>query len=94
MITLASPPWKLVVKNLHGLNETMDDWRTRDKTNRLWCGDATLWTGADEPDWLGWLTIVEEQLEQFATLEQLTFGISVRGSSNCWPNQPERMAKV
>ena len=26
---------------------------------RLWAGDATLWTGADEGEWLGWLRLPE-----------------------------------
>ena len=31
---------------------------------RIWAGDATVWTGADEAKWLGWLPIVGEQLAQ------------------------------
>lgn len=34
---------------------TILDWKEGDKTRRLWDGDASLWTGADEDRWLGWL---------------------------------------
>ncbi|MGH8619275.1 MAG: hypothetical protein ACREUW_16415 [Burkholderiales bacterium] len=30
-------------------------WQREDRVARLWRGDATLWTGADEARWLGWL---------------------------------------
>jgi len=41
---------------------TLEDWRGGDKMRRLWQRDATLWTGADEAQWLGWLDIVARQL--------------------------------
>ena len=37
------------------------DWAANDKVSRLWAGDSSLWTGADENKWLGWLSIVTEQ---------------------------------
>ncbi|HLW98862.1 MAG TPA: bifunctional transaldolase/phosoglucose isomerase [Candidatus Acidoferrales bacterium] len=40
------------------------DWTSGDKVRRLWAGDVTLWTGADESQWLGWLNIVEQQIAQ------------------------------
>ena len=40
----------------------LEDWRKNDKVRRLWAADASLWTGADEANWLGWLRIVEQQL--------------------------------
>src|SRR3989442_984440 len=48
---------------------TLEDWRVNDKVRRLWEGDATLWTGADESNWLGWLRITGDQL---AHLDHLT----------------------
>ncbi|MGH2979683.1 MAG: bifunctional transaldolase/phosoglucose isomerase [Solirubrobacterales bacterium] len=50
---------------------TIADWEAGGKVRRLWEGDPTLWTGADEARWLGWLGIVEDQLahsERFAAL--------------------------
>ena len=34
-------------------------WDREDKTSRLWSGDASLWTGADESRWLGWLWMTD-----------------------------------
>src|SRR3989304_7846272 len=41
---------------------TLQDWRTGGKVRRLWARDATLWTGTDEADWLGWVGIAGGQL--------------------------------
>jgi glucose-6-phosphate isomerase len=35
-------------------------WDTGNRTHRLWARDATLWTGADESRWLGWLDLARE----------------------------------
>jgi len=39
------------------------DWKAGGKMQRLWRRDPTLWTGEDEADWLGWLDIIEDQME-------------------------------
>jgi transaldolase / glucose-6-phosphate isomerase len=41
---------------------SLGDWKKNNKVARLWQKDASLWTGADESNWLGWLNITEEQL--------------------------------
>jgi transaldolase / glucose-6-phosphate isomerase len=38
------------------------DWQSGNKMKRLWQRDASLWTGDDEANWLGWLDIVAEQI--------------------------------
>ena len=60
-----------------GLQRTLADWsdagRSANKIARLWSKDASLWTGADEGKWLGWLDIVEAQLnaaDKFATFSK------------------------
>jgi transaldolase/glucose-6-phosphate isomerase len=40
----------------------ISDWQSGGKMQRLWRRDASLWTGTDEADWLGWLDITEEQI--------------------------------
>ncbi len=42
--------------------KAQEAWRANENTRRLWSADATLWTGRDESDWLGWLDIVENEL--------------------------------
>jgi len=49
----------------------LDDWRANGKVRRLWERDATLWTGTDEDKWLGWLTIVDEQIGSIAHLKKV-----------------------
>jgi transaldolase/glucose-6-phosphate isomerase len=48
-----------------------DDWRANGKVRRLWQRDATLWTGTDEANWLGWLGITEDQIAQQENLRQV-----------------------
>ncbi len=80
--------------------KTLENWIEEDKVNRLWKGDATLWTNGPEPQWLGWLNIVADQLKdsgRFSGIEQdvRSHGYSdivllgMGGSSLC----PEVMAK-
>ncbi len=38
------------------------DWTTDRVVERIWSKDATVWTGADESKWLGWLDIVDREL--------------------------------
>ncbi len=40
----------------------MEAWRASGRIRRLWAGDASLWSSADEDKWLGWLDIVEREL--------------------------------
>jgi transaldolase/glucose-6-phosphate isomerase len=50
---------------------SLEDWKKNNKVARLWQSDASLWTGSDENNWLGWLTITEEQLAHIAALKQI-----------------------
>jgi transaldolase/glucose-6-phosphate isomerase len=49
----------------------ISDWQSNGKMQRLWSRDATLWTGSDEADWLGWLDIVEDQIAHPIELRNL-----------------------
>jgi transaldolase / glucose-6-phosphate isomerase len=50
---------------------SLDDWKKNNKVARLWQKDASLWSGTDESNWLGWLTITEEQLAHINALNQV-----------------------
>jgi transaldolase/glucose-6-phosphate isomerase len=50
---------------------SVDDWKKNNKIARLWQKDASLWTGTDESNWLGWLAISKEQLAHIDTLKQI-----------------------
>jgi transaldolase/glucose-6-phosphate isomerase len=45
------------------VNSTLAEWKEGGVARRLWSRDASLWTGEDEADWLGWLGVTEDQLE-------------------------------
>ena len=49
----------------------LDAWGAADKVRRLWARDASLWTGADEASWLGWLGVAGEQLGRASALRDL-----------------------
>jgi transaldolase/glucose-6-phosphate isomerase len=61
----------------------LEDWRQNGKLRRLWARDATLWTGADEAKWLGWLDIVDRQLADPAPLQKLAAEAKQGGLSHC-----------
>src|SRR2546426_230764 len=50
---------------------SLDDWRAAGKVRRLWQRDASLWTGTDEANWLGWLGITEDQITHGEDLRRL-----------------------
>jgi transaldolase / glucose-6-phosphate isomerase len=50
---------------------SIDDWKKNDKVRRLWQRDATVWTGSDEGQWLGWLDITEKQLAQLDVFKKV-----------------------
>jgi transaldolase/glucose-6-phosphate isomerase len=61
------------------VKSTMADWQSGGKMKRLWERDASLWTGSDESDWLGWLDIVEEQTAQLDQLQKIAKEVQTRG---------------
>ncbi|MGB5258886.1 MAG: bifunctional transaldolase/phosoglucose isomerase, partial [Gammaproteobacteria bacterium] len=61
------------------VNRLLDDWQAGDKTARLWAGDASLWTGHDEADWLGWLSVIERSLDQVDALTAFAAGVRDAG---------------
>jgi glucose-6-phosphate isomerase len=58
---------------------TIADWQSRGKMQRLWNRDASLWTGSDEANWLGWLDIVDEQIAQHDQLVKVAKEVQTRG---------------
>jgi transaldolase / glucose-6-phosphate isomerase len=52
------------------VDASLDDWKKNNKVARLWQKDASLWSNTDEGNWLGWLTITQEQLANLDTLKQ------------------------
>jgi transaldolase/glucose-6-phosphate isomerase len=61
---------------------SLDEWRAADKVRRLWARDATLWTGTDEGNWLGWLGITEDQLAHSDHLKSIATEVKNAGFSH------------
>ena len=43
------------------VDKALEAWASNANTRRLWRADATLWTGGDEGDWLGWLDVAKNK---------------------------------
>ena len=54
------------------VDASLDDWGQNNKVARLWQKDASLWSNTDESNWLGWLTITDEQLANLDTLKRFS----------------------
>jgi transaldolase/glucose-6-phosphate isomerase len=61
------------------LAEEMEAWRKHGRIRRLWAGDPSLWTGADESRWVGWLDIVDNELGDLDRLTAFATTVQARG---------------
>ena len=57
-------------------------WESGGCTARLWDGDATLWTGADEGKWLGWLRLAPPARAVLEPLDALARDVKGIGASH------------
>jgi transaldolase / glucose-6-phosphate isomerase len=63
----------------NAVRATLDDWKKQEKARRLWRGDASLWTGADEANWLGWMGISDDQLAHIQRLKAIAEEVKTAG---------------
>ena len=52
------------------VSASLEDWKKNNKVARLWQKDASLWSGTDEGNWLGWLSVTDEQIAHIDALKQ------------------------
>jgi transaldolase / glucose-6-phosphate isomerase len=64
------------------VNASLEDWKKSGKLKRLWKKDASLWTGADEDKWLGWLDITEKQIEDLDKLKDIAADVKQASFKN------------
>jgi len=57
----------------------LEDWRKHGKLRDLWAYDASLWTGADEAKWLGWLRVVDDRTADLPALQAFQDEIKAEG---------------
>ena len=62
--------------------ENLRAWESSDRVARMWAGDAKVWTGTDEAQWLGWLRVTGEQLAQRQRFEQFSAEVKAAGFKN------------
>jgi len=77
-VSVNKQTYKLPAPLAAAVTASLNDWKASNKVARLWQKDASIWTGADENNWLGWLTITQEQLSHVAVLKQ--FAAEVRAA--------------
>src|SRR2546423_11569808 len=65
-----------ILNEVHGASE---EWSRDGKVARLWDRDKTLWTGADEDKWLGWLDIADRQREQSHRFQEIAGEVKGEG---------------
>jgi transaldolase / glucose-6-phosphate isomerase len=65
------PGFKLPEGLASATKKAIEDWKSGHKVRRLWQRDASLWTGTDESNWLGWLEVVQEQIAHLDELRRL-----------------------
>ena len=61
------------------LQATLAEWTAEDKISRIWAKDASVWTGDDEVKWLGWLDIIEREMDDVQKFRDLQADIAAAG---------------
>ena len=76
-----------LLQQLHGgvrpfadaLGTEMEVWRNTGLIQRLWAGDASLWSGTDEDKWMGWLGVAGQELAEIDKLAVFAQQVKQRG---------------
>ena len=71
--------WSLPASLQPQLDAAIEDWKMTGKVRRIWARDASVWTGSDEGNWLGWLGITEDQLAHKQRFEEIASEIKAAG---------------
>ncbi|MSQ19542.1 MAG: bifunctional transaldolase/phosoglucose isomerase [Betaproteobacteria bacterium] len=71
------PHYRLPEKLAKRVAATLATWQP--KVRQLWGRDASLWTGGDEPNWLGWLCIVDEEQGMLDSLQAFASEVKAAG---------------
>jgi transaldolase/glucose-6-phosphate isomerase len=70
-VSLNRLKYKLPEPLAGAVKAALDDWKKNNKVARLWQRDASLWSGTDEGNWLGWLAITDEQIANVGVLKAI-----------------------
>jgi transaldolase/glucose-6-phosphate isomerase len=61
------------------VNKELDAWRADGRVRKLWRQDASLWSGGDEAQWLGWLHVVDGQRDHPEQLQAIVESVKRGG---------------
>ena len=64
--------FSLPAQIVQSVESKIQEWTSGDNVQRIWGRDASMWTGSDEGQWLGWLDLVRTQLERRHTFTQIS----------------------
>lgn len=62
--------------------QSLEAWRSEGTLRRLWKRDASVWTGADEAKWLGWLDILDREAGQLDSYRAFAEEVKREGFSD------------
>ena len=60
----------------------MEYWRKEGGIRKLWAGDRSVWTGADEDKWCGWLKVIDGELTDIGKLRDFAGEVKLRDFSD------------
>ena len=78
-MSLNKQTYKLPEPLRSAVTSWLEVWTRDNKVARLWQKDASLWSGTDESNWLGWLSITDEQLAHLDTLREIAADVKKAG---------------
>jgi transaldolase/glucose-6-phosphate isomerase len=73
------PQLRLSPRQRELVEQALEAWDRDQNTSRLWQADASLWTGDEEAQWLGWLDIVDKQLARLDELQAFADEVKLAG---------------
>lgn len=64
------------------LQSELREWTANQNVSRIWSRESSVWTGADESKWLGWLDLADEELARTAFYAKLYDDVAAAGFSD------------
>lgn len=78
-MSINSVSYSLPPKIEDATKEQIDLWNSENTIHRIWEKDASVWSNEDEAKWLGWLTIVSEEIGNTSGYHELQKDIEISG---------------
>ncbi len=80
--TVAKSSFKLPKDLQEAVDASLETWRKAGTVRKLWQGDASVWTGQDEGNWLNWLSIIGERTAGIDELTAFQDEVKAKGFSH------------